>query len=164
MGQLEFNQVYAGHNKTVWRLISRYVSSQHDREDLFQEVFLRIHRALPKFRADSSLSTWIYRITVNTSLNFLKKQKRHAGLKDLLGSFRLIEVEEQSETQEPDKTFEPLQKLNPQQRMLLIMAEVEERKISEISEILNLPVGTVKSNLSRAREILKKELKDNDIL
>jgi RNA polymerase sigma-70 factor (ECF subfamily) len=162
MEQFEFAQIYADHKERVWRLVSRYAASQQDREDLFQEVFLRIHKALPKFRGDADLGTWIYRITVNTSLNYLKRQKRYAGLKDMLSKLRFIEEEEEKKDKEDKKLSKPLERLNPLQRMILILAEVEEKKLEEIAGILNIPVGTVKSNLHRAREIVKKELNKKD--
>lgn len=158
MGSVEFTRVYEEHKDNVWKLVSRYASRRMDREDLFQEVFVNIHRALPKFRGEAEISTWIYRVTVNTSLNFLKKQKRYALLKDSLRALRIVHHEQES----PDLAlFKPLDKLNPRQRMILIMAEIEEIKLEEIAKLLAIPLGTVKSNLHRAKEIIKKELKDN---
>ena len=160
MTQFDFARVYAEHKESVWKLVSRYVATQQDREDLFQEVFLKIYKALPRFRGEAKLDTWIYRITVNTSLNYLKKRKRDAGLKELLSRFRFVEGKE--EEKEEEALSQPLQKLNPLQRIILILAEVEERKLEEIARTLNIPLGTVKSNLFRAREIIKKELNKNE--
>lgn len=141
----------------VWKLVARYVAREQDREDLFQEVFLAIHRALPRFRGEATLSTWIYRLTVNTAINFLKKQNCYKGLKDLLVKLHIAEVVEPWQTD--DLTlFKPLEKLNPQQRMIVLLADVEEYKLEEIAQIMKLPIGTVKSTLHRAREILKKEV------
>ena len=70
MSSLDFSKVYNDNKEKVWGLVSRYASSQQDREDLFQEVFFKIHRALGKFRGDSSLETWIYRIAVTTVISF----------------------------------------------------------------------------------------------
>ncbi|MFH1684557.1 MAG: RNA polymerase sigma factor [Candidatus Margulisiibacteriota bacterium] len=160
MDKMSFDKVYADHKETVWKLVSRYASSKHDREDLFQEVFLQIHRSLSSFRGDSSIETWIYRVTVNTAINQLKKQQRHKKIKETLSWLRVVEVEKE-ENEEEGEIMKPLAKLNPQQRAVLIMAEVEERKLEEISQVLNIPVGTVKSNLHRAKEIVRKELRDN---
>ncbi len=154
---LDFKQVYDEFKGKVWGLTSRYVFSKQDREDLFQEVFLKIHKALPGFRGDSKIETWIYRITANTAINCLNKQKRYKLLKMVLYKLRFIEAEEMLEPE--NKTLaKPLEKLNARQRLILIMAEVEEKKLGEIAQLLNIPVGTVKSNLSRAKEIVRKEL------
>ncbi|MFH1361043.1 MAG: sigma-70 family RNA polymerase sigma factor [bacterium] len=156
---MDFSKVYDDHKELVWRLVSRYVASQHDREDLFQEIFLRINQALSKFRGQAKIETWIYRIAANTAINFVKKQQRYSWFKRTL---ELLRKEDAEEKEDGDGLFEPLKKLNPRQRMILVLAEVEEKKLEEIGEMLKLPVGTVKSNLHRAKEILKKELKDHD--
>ncbi len=159
MEKHEFSQVYQQFREKVWRLVSKYVSGKEDREDLFQEVFLKIHRALPAFRGESELSTWIFRITANSAINFLQRQKRHELFKKILSGFRSVEEEEPKEDE--GSILLPLDKLNPRQRMILLLADVEEMKLEEISAVLKIPVGTVKSNLSRAREIIKKELRKN---
>lgn len=160
MAELEFEEVYDNYKKKVWMLTSRYLASAHDREDLFQEVFIKVHKALPKFRGDSSIDTWIYRITANTAINYLKKHKRYKLLKSMLEKMRVIKSDCPAEREEELK-FKPLEKLNPQQRMIIILHDVEDKKLEEIAEILKLPVGTVKSNLHRGRDILRKELKYN---
>ncbi len=159
MDKLDFSAVYNKTKNNIWKLVSRYVFSREDREDLFQEIFLSVHKALPRFREESSVDTWVYRISVNTALNFLKKQKRYKVFKDLLSNFRTLP----NEIAEADVlSFKPLQKLNPQQRMILVLSDVEDVKLEEIAEIMKIPVGTIKSNLHRAREIVKKELRKHE--
>jgi len=134
---------------------------QSDKEDLLQEVFLNVHKALPRFRGEASLETWIYRITVNTAINYLKKQKRHQKITQVLGGLRIMDTVEVAES--VDSTIlKPLEKLNPQQRTIILLSDVEEKALDEIAEILQVPVGTVKSNLHRAREIVKKEVIKNE--
>ena len=160
MTRPDFDQIYEAHKQKVWKLAARFVNSRPDQEDLFQEIFLKINKALPKFRGEASLNTWIFRLAVNTALNFIKKQKRYRALKDLLSWFR---PEEMPESRIPEERLSlPLNKLNPQQRMILILSDVEELKLEEIARLLGLPVGTVKSNLHRSREIIKKELEKNE--
>lgn len=163
MVQHDFDRVYEENKEMVWKLASRYALSQPDREDLFQEVFLRVHKALPKFRGEAELKTWIFRIAVNTSISHLKKQKRYKKLKEILERFRVVEVREQEEANTTfEKLSRPLSKLNPLQRMILILADVQEKELKEIAQILKLPLGTVKSNLHRAREIVKNEVMKDD--
>jgi RNA polymerase sigma-70 factor (ECF subfamily) len=160
MAKIDFAEVYADCQKKVWQLVFRYVSTREDREDLFQEIFLKVHQALPRFRGEAEISTWVYRIAVNTALNYLNKQKRYRWLKQVVGNWRAVPAAEPSEPAEAE-LFKPLAKLNAQQRMIVLLADVEEKKLDEIAEMLKLPVGTVKSNLHRAREIIKKEVKAN---
>ena len=161
MKEWSFEQVYAEHKELVWKLVSRYAAGRHDREDLFQEVFLKVHQALPKFRGEASLPTWLYRIAAKTALNFLQKKERYASFKRSLGLFR-PEMEDANEVRFAEDLHRPLAKLNARQKSILIMSDIEERKLEEIAQLLGLPVGTVKSNLHRAREVLKKELKENN--
>jgi len=160
MVKYDFAQVYSDHKERVWKLICRYAFSPPDREDLFQEVFFKIHRALPRFRGESKLDTWIYRLTVNTAIDHLKKQRRYDGLRRVLEGFGLVKAET-PDLPADEAVWRPLEKLNPRQRAILLMADVEEKKLEEIARTLDIPLGTVKSNLSRAREIVRKELKDN---
>jgi RNA polymerase sigma-70 factor (ECF subfamily) len=160
MAQLDFEAVYAEHKGNVWKLVSRYVFTREDREDLFQEVFLGVHKALPRFRGESSVGTWLYRITVNTAVTFLKKRDRHKIAIRILSGLRMLETEEILEKEEA-RLEGPLKKLNPLQRMVLVLSDVEEKKLSEIAEIMKVPVGTVKSNLHRARKMVEKEVRKN---
>jgi RNA polymerase sigma-70 factor, ECF subfamily len=163
MVQLDFEAVYSEHKENVWRLVSRYVFTREDREDLFQEAFLNIHKALPRFRGEAAVGTWIYRITVNSALNHLKKRDRHKKAIQLLSTLRIIETEEPA-AGDGAWLEKPLARLNPRQRMIVMLADVEEKKLEEIAQLMSLPLGTVKSTLHRAREILKKELNQNDRL
>ena len=144
----------------VWGLVSRYVPLKQDREDLFQEVFLKVFKSLKHFRGEASVKTWVYRITVNTSLSYLKKKKRNEALMSALSVFNVFSADDKQIELDED-VFKPLGKLNPRQRMVLILADIEDQSLDNIADMLNVPVGTVKSNLHRAREIVKKELGKN---
>ena len=122
---------------------------------------MNVHRALPGFRGESSLSTLLYRISANTAINHLKKRDRHRQVVNVLANLRIIETEEPTAV-ETSLLEEPLKKLNPRQRMVLVLADAEEKKLEDISAIMKMPLGTVKSTLSRAREIVKKELMKHD--
>ncbi|MDD5382838.1 MAG: sigma-70 family RNA polymerase sigma factor [Candidatus Margulisbacteria bacterium] len=160
MKQYEFNEVYEACKDMVWKLVSRYVFSREDREDLFQEVFLNVHRALPRFRGEAKVGTWVFSIAVNVSINYIKKQKRYRWLTDMLGAFRIIEPEAVEAATDVGE-LKPLAKLSARQRMILLLAEVEEMKLGKVAQLMKMPVGTVKSNLHRAREIIKKEVREN---
>lgn len=159
MAQIDFAHVYLNNKEKIWNLLAKYVPARQDREDLFQEVFLRIHKALPRFRGEAAVETWVYRIAVNTAINYVKKQQRFRKMREVLRGFRILEdrVDEPAD----DSVWRPMEKLNPLQRMILLLSDVEEFKIEEISTMLKVPIGTVKSNLHRAREMVRKELKEN---
>ena len=156
----DFAAVYADCKDNVWRLVSKFVFTLEDREDLFQEIFLKVHKALPRFRGESEVNTWVHKITVNTAINYVKKRDRYRWIKEKLGGFRAVE-EAPPEVTTDVQMFKPLGKLNEQQRMILLLSDIEEKTLDEIASIMNLPLGTVKSNLFRAREIIKKEVNKN---
>ncbi|MBN3033630.1 MAG: sigma-70 family RNA polymerase sigma factor [Candidatus Saganbacteria bacterium] len=163
MAGLDFETVYQEHKGNIWSLVSRYVFTAEDREDLFQEVFINVHRALPRFRGESAVGTWLYRIAVNTAVNQLKKRDRHRKVIEVLSGLRLIEAEEPA-AGAGFSLERPLARLSPRQRMVVTLSDIEEKKLEEIAALMALPLGTVKSTLHRAREILKKELSAYDRL
>ncbi|OGC22698.1 hypothetical protein A2291_01060 [candidate division WOR-1 bacterium RIFOXYB2_FULL_42_35] len=163
MDQLDFTEIYSQHKEFVWRLVSRFVVTKEDREDLFQEVFIRIYRALGKFKGQSKLETWLYRLTTNTAINYLNKQKRIRRVKELLEKMRIISSVEDKEPEIEGSLLRPLEKLNSKQKMILLLAEVEELPLAQIAENMNIPIGTVKSNLNRAKEIMRKSLNEEDL-
>lgn len=161
MANNDFESIYTAHKDAVWRLASKYVSSREDKEDLFQEIFVKVHRALPKFRGEAAISTWIYKIAVTTAINYVNKQKRYRWLKGMLAGLRLIDWEDPPQPMEGSVLLKPLEKLNPRQRAILLLADVEEKQLDEIAKIMGLPVGTIKSNLHRGREIIRREVGKN---
>ncbi|OGC04976.1 hypothetical protein A2276_03370 [candidate division WOR-1 bacterium RIFOXYA12_FULL_43_27] len=156
---MDFHEVYNSQKELVWKLVSRFVFTKEDREDLFQEVFIKIHNALPRFKGDSKIETWIYRIAINTGINYAKKQQRYKFIGDLLKKSGIIKSQEEDSSdriEAADTLLKPLEGLNPKQRMVLLLAEVYGMDLKEVADHLNIPVGTVKSNLHRAKEELKK--------
>ena len=163
MAQYDFKEIYDAHKAAIWRLVARYVRARHDREDLFQEIFWRVHRALPKFRGEAQVNTWVYRIAVNTALTFLKRQKRYAFIQNAFSQLRWDKHTEPVES-ESDTLAKPLERLNPRQRMILVLSDIEDKSLVEIARLMSLPLGTVKSTLHRAREIVKKEILKSNAL
>ena len=159
MDQADFSLIYAEYKEMVWSLVSRFAYSLHDQEDIFQEVFLKIYNAISKFRGESSLKTWIYKVTTTTAITAVNKRKKHKNLIETLSFLKIIEPNEPVDSNQNDISL--LNALNPQQKMIIILSDIEDKTLNEISEIMNIPLGTVKSNLHRARDVLKKELSKN---
>jgi RNA polymerase sigma-70 factor (ECF subfamily) len=157
----------------VYNLISRLVDDSGDAADVAQEVFLKVFRKVGSFRAESSLKTWIYRIAVNEARNQRRWFVRHRG--------KEIGLESESGAQAPqDWLSDPgrspyqtaldeethaliessLQKVSANYRAALVLREVEGLSYEEISEVLEVSLGTVKSRILRGREALRKHLMD----
>ena len=170
MSELDFLEK---HSELVYNLAFRLTGNRSDAEDLAQDSLIRALRALPKFRGDSALSTWVYRITVNTWKNRVRAEKSRGFWKTI--SFGALGGDDKDES-EPD--FEPrgndapldqdlekqgesakvqkaLLELDPEDRAIVILREIEEKSYEEIGQALELPQGTVKSRLFRARAKLK---------
>jgi RNA polymerase sigma-70 factor (ECF subfamily) len=153
-----FESIYKEYFGFVANVASRIVNSADDAEDVAQEVFMAIYRRLKTFRGESTLKTWIYRITLNTALNRAKRMTREN--KQTLEYKDGIAI-----TQIPSNTDDLLKKaekekeivrlldaLNPDQRACIVLRSLEGLSYHEISEILNIPINTVRSRIKRARE------------
>jgi len=158
----------------IFNLSFRLTGNSADAEDLTQSAFVQAYKNISKFRADSSFSSWVYRITLNLWKNKIKSEKRHSILKFFsLDGILSTEDGEMSveiagdssdyETQnEQAQTCENVQKalnsLDEQARMLIVLRDMEGKSYEDISLLLECPLGTVKSRLARARDLLRKEL------
>lgn len=167
-----FNELVQLYEARVFRLLLRMLGRRDEAEDMAQEVFVQIFKAIGQFRGDAKLSTWIYRVSVNLCKNRMKYlSRRHSD-----GEDELEPVAERSTLDEakgvtfgdiaqPDRLVEGYQmervvqrciaELEPDFREVLILRDVEDLSYEEVSEITGLPDGTVKSRLHRARAMLK---------
>ncbi len=167
-----FNELVQAYEQRVFRLLLRMLGRRDEAEDMAQEVFVQVFKAIGTFRGDSRLGTWIYRIAVNLCKNRMKYlSRRHSGEQDELepAAERLPLTEGKGvtlgETARPDQLVEGFQlervvqaciaELEPDFREVLVLRDVEDLTYEELCEVTGLPEGTVKSRLHRARGMLK---------
>jgi RNA polymerase sigma-70 factor (ECF subfamily) len=165
-----FEVLFKKHFANVSRLVFSVVKDDTLTQDIVQDVFLLVHRYLPKFRAESSFRTWVYRITVNEAVRQGNRARRWVPFIDQNGEDvppapALIVV---SNGPSPERVLldgeqhqmvtEALAGLKPPHRAILSLYYLEELPIQEIAQILSIPEGSVKSRLFYARESLKKIL------
>ncbi len=159
----------------AYNLALKLTGNPSDAEDLSQDALLRAVKALPRFRGDSSLSTWLYRIVLNTWKNRVRSESRR-GLWKFISLDWLPQEDEKREeffkSNEPPVDHSLLQaerfgeisaalaKLDDESRAVIVLRDIEEKSYEEISEILDIPLGTVKSRLARARDGLKEMYKE----
>lgn len=163
-------ELVAAHQRMVYGLALTLLGNRDDALDLSQEVFLRVFRTLSRFRGQSALRTWIYRIVVNQARNRQRwwRRRRRAeqiSLDEYLQKFG--EMEARNETL-PDRLlasketaariWQALDRLPFDQRTALILREVEGLRYEEIAYSLDVALGTVKSRLTRARQAVRAEL------
>ena len=154
-----FQEIYRRASGFVYSVAFRVVGRKHEAEEVTQDVFLKAYKNLGKFQYKSSLKTWLYRITVNTALNYAKKKNRIME--------REVEQEYESVTAVPEEGTRGLEsgeaeehlgtllaQLNPDQRACIVLREIEGLDYQAIAESLGINLNTVRSRLKRAREAL----------
>jgi len=152
-------------------VISRYVSDTHEVEDIAQETFIKAYRAIGRFRGDSAFYTWLYRIAVNTTKNYLVSQKRRPPDSDLdaaeVESTGIGQVMHDNDTPEAgalsreiaQTVTTALRSLPAELRQALELRELQGFSYEEIAEQMQCPLGTVRSRIFRAREAVDNELR-----
>ncbi|MFC1501585.1 RNA polymerase sigma factor [Elusimicrobiota bacterium] len=162
-GSIEaYEDIYRISSGFVYNVALRIVKNQNDALDVTQEVFIKIHRSLSKFNYRSSLKTWIYRITVNESINRYKKYRKERyfendnfnGPNSTENSFESNEIKH--------KVHEMLEILNPKQKACVVLRDMEGLSYDEIAKVLRININTVRSRLKRAREALLDEFNKED--
>jgi RNA polymerase sigma-70 factor (ECF subfamily) len=154
-----FDRLVERYQRDVYRLCYRYVNNHEDANDLAQEAFIKAYRALGRFRGDSAFSTWLYRIAVNTCLNFRSARKpdpvelTEAVPDGRAGADTGLERDEQS-----SRVRAAIERLPEKQRATLILKTYHELTHEEVAGVLGSTVGTVKANLFHALGNLKKLL------
>jgi RNA polymerase sigma-70 factor (ECF subfamily) len=166
-----FEELVIANQRGVYSLALRYLGNPEDALDVSQEAFFRAYKSLPFFHGDSAFSTWLYRLTINVSIDFLRSAKRKSATPfSALGEPDQVHVipdtryspEKEAELSELKNALsEALKTLSDEHRAVFILRAVHEMSYTEIAEILDLEEGTVKSRLSRARDKLKQILQGN---
>ena len=154
----------------VYNLAFRLASNPGDASDVVQEVFLKVFRNVGHFRRQSSLKTWIYRITVNEAHNqrrwFFRHRSREVGLDEETdeGCSRTVADTGRSpfdyafDREKHELIENALARINPLFREVVVLRDIEDLSYEEIAEVLQISLGTVKSRIMRGREALREEL------
>jgi RNA polymerase sigma-70 factor (ECF subfamily) len=166
-----FNELVKKYEKQVYNFAYRLTGNYDDANDVAQEAFLRVYNAINSFRGDASFSTWLFRITTNVFLDERKRARAHPHSSldeyvDLEESSVSRQIEDTSPT--PDLVTEgkeraeilqdAIQSLPEYQRAVVTLYHTQQKSYEEIAEIMDQPIGTVKSRLNRARLALKEKL------
>ena len=165
--QSAFAQLVTANQAMVYSLAYRMTGNPEDAADLTQEAFLNAWRSLGSFNGQSAFSTWIYRLTSNACIDFLRREKRRGSLSMTLED----EDDEDRQADLPDERWSPerelerkeareavrqgLAALSPEHREVLVLRELEGLSYAEIAHALGLEEGTVKSRIARARLSLR---------
>ena len=160
------------YQRKLARLLSRFIRDASEVEDVTQEAFIKAYRALPSFRGDSAFYTWLYRIGINTAKNYLVALGRRAPTvtevdneeaEDIEVGEQLKDMntpEQQMMTRQIAETVNStLLKLPEELRTAITLREIDGLSYEEIAQIMNCPIGTVRSRIFRAREAIAEQLR-----
>lgn len=166
-----FNLLVLRYQHRVAALIGRFVHDSHEVEDVCQEAFIKAYKALPSFRGDSAFYTWLYRIAVNTAKNYLMSRNRRPPASDVdvdeaeMGDSGAIlrEIEDPAGSLARDKLkqaiMDAIDELPEDLRTAFTLREFSGLSYEDITEIMECPVGTVRSRIFRARESIDKKIR-----
>lgn len=176
---LAFEELISPYQSKIYALAFRYMNNEEDAYDMTQEAFIKAFRSLRSFKGDSSFGTWIYRVTANVCLDELRRRKRRISTLSLDeplatqdGETVGKEIADQQPTQ--DIIFEQQEfsqyiqhlvgQMKPEHKNVIILRDMMQMSYEEIAGVLDTSIGTVKSRLSRARNILRKKLANREHL
>lgn len=166
-----FDILVQKYQQKLVNLISRFVSDHAECHDVAQEAFIKAYRAIGNFRGDSQFYTWLYRIAANTAKNHLASRSRkspaysvdvedaehysgESGLKDYTNPENLLLTDEIKQT-----VFKAIEALPDDLKSAITLREIEGLSYEEIAEVMDCPIGTVRSRIFRARDAIDKELR-----
>jgi RNA polymerase sigma-70 factor (ECF subfamily) len=167
-----YDELINKYRVAVYNLVFRMVRNQHEAEDLIQESFIKVYNSLHSFNEEYAFSTWLFKIATNNCIDYFRKRKLQTSSLDKPIKYKDSEMQHEY----PDPELDAEKTIIAKERSKIIQRAInalpkkyfvaidlrhrEEKSYEEISEILNLPLGTVKARIFRAREMLNKSLKD----
>ncbi|MFZ1256581.1 MAG: RNA polymerase sigma factor [Saprospiraceae bacterium] len=172
---MNFEDLYNKHKSMVYNLALNYIQNIEDAQEITQDVFVTVHQSINSFQEASSLSTWIYRITINKCLDFLKAKKRKKRFTFLISLFSdgsndlkhnppdhnhpgiLLEDKEAL-----DNLFKKINELPDNQKTALILHKIEQKSQVEVAEIMNLSPKALESLIQRAKTNLSKKISNSE--
>ncbi|UDG82040.1 RNA polymerase sigma factor RpoE [Candidatus Vallotia cooleyia] len=167
-----FELLVTKYHRKIIRLISRLVRDSAEVEDVAQDAFIKAYRALRQFRSESTFYTWLYRIAINTAKNYLATQGRHTSTSrhaDIETVKTCLDVKHLKDVNTPElvlmskqiaHTVNTAMALLPDElRIAITLREIEGLSYEEIADTMSCPIGTVRSRIFRAREVIATKLR-----
>jgi RNA polymerase sigma-70 factor, ECF subfamily len=166
-----FRQLVEKYQQKVFSTCNGFLHNKEDAEDIAQDVFVEVYQSIDKFRNEAKISTWLYRISVNKSLNWIKKNRKHNLVQSLESFFNLGDDSNSDEIEsiavnnddlEKEESnlmlYKAIESLGTNQRIAFSLNKFDELSYKEISEVMNISVSSVESLIHRAKMNLQKTL------
>jgi RNA polymerase sigma-70 factor (ECF subfamily) len=161
-----FGELVRRYQDRLYNALFRVLNNAEDAADVVQEAFLNAYQSLNSFKGDSEFYTWLYRIAFNAAITLKRKKRSLLSLdwsrddeettnEPFDDSLYTSPSEAMERSEDEAKLQEALNRLSPEHRVVLVLKEIEGQKYEEIAEILDVPIGTIRSRLHRARAELK---------
>ncbi|MCA9923670.1 MAG: RNA polymerase sigma factor [Anaerolineales bacterium] len=157
-----FQELFHRYQNQIWHVCYNFTHNRRDAEDLMQDIFLKVHRNVPKFEARSTFKTWVYRVALNTCYNEVRRRRRRP--QEAETDFDMV-VEWMSSTVSTEREVERRSRdglleaafanLRPEESHILQMKDIEERPYTEIAHTLSISLSAAKMRAKRARHALK---------
>ncbi len=169
--QSAYKQLMTRHQSAIFHIVFKIVRDKETAADLVQETFMKAFSSLATYRAEYKFSTWLYRIGANCAIDHLRKQKIRTLSLDAPTETAdgTIEMEVPDDSYNPERDLlererkisinDAIDSLPEKYRMVIVYRHKDNKSYEEIAEALNIPIGTVKARIFRARELLKKKLR-----
>jgi RNA polymerase sigma-70 factor (ECF subfamily) len=167
-----FGVLVRRYQERLYHSVYRLVENAEDAQDVVQEAFLNAYQSLDGFKGDSLFFTWLYRIAVNTAISFKRKHRVLARTESRTNGEPAMEPLDPSATSRPEHALEQaelgtrvrqaLARLSPEHRAVLVMKDMEGHKYETMAEVLQVPIGTIRSRLHRARLELRELLETSE--
>ena len=165
-----FDILFVRYQHKIQGLVSRFLRDPEEIEDVVQESFLKAYRALPRFRGDSAFYTWLYRIAINTSKNFLEAKTRRPSAVDIdsKDAEAMAGADQLRNSENPENVLRrdelkamikiAIDELPNELRSAVTLREFDGLSYEQIAEVMECPVGTVRSRIFRARESIDQRI------
>lgn len=163
--RLGFKQLMEKYQPNVFRIAVGFVHNRDDADEIVQDVFVKVYQSLSTFNGKSAFTTWLYRIAVNTSINYLRRQKRTTFWTNITELLHIASKEKAAETKLVEKSNAEIIRaainaLPEKQQMAFVLLKYEDLSQKEVAAIMHISEGAVEQLVHRARNNLKKNLEN----
>jgi len=164
MGETEQKQIFdhwlKEHKGLFFKFVRAYAFTQNDRDDLFQEIAVQVWRSIPNFKGDAAVTTWIYRITINTAIAWTRKEKKHQeGRQSFIEAEHLLKEANQPDGR-LDWLYEQISQLNEVDRTLTLLL-LDGFSYKEMSKIIGISESNVGVKINRIKKVLITKSQEN---
>ena len=151
----EFLNMVEAQKRTIYKVCYMYANERDDLNDLFQETVLNLWKSFPRYRGESTLNTWVYRIAMNTCITFLRRSNTRPQTIPMTANVADLMAEEESKAGQLQELYRLINQLGKLERALILLW-LEERSYEEMADILGISKANVAVKLFRTKEKLKK--------